>query len=1131
VFLASAAAWAQTAQINGVVRDTTGLVIPAATVKATQTATGVARTATSGNDGGYVLSNLPIGPYLLEVTKEGFNKHVQSGIVLEVNSNPSVDVTLRVGAVSEAVTIEANALQVETRNTSIGQVVDNARIMEMPLNGRDVHQLIFVAGMANYPGNASLQSVRNYPTVVVTVAGGMPDSVAYALDGVVHQDPYNNLSLPLPFPDAVQEFKVDWNAIPPQYGFHSTATVNVATKSGTNDYHGDLFEFLRNGNLNANDWFNNRNRLPRDTLKRNQFGGTVGGPVQKDKLFFFAGYQRTTLRSDGVSNTAFVPTPAMMQGDFTAIPTTLSPSLGFVNNQLPRTSLNPVALNIARTLPPTTTARGETTYRLVINQDENAAVSKVDYQINEKHSVFGRYSVGQLVQSSTYDGKNPLSINNYGLNDLVYGTALGHTWVITNNLVSSLRLGANRTNIVKTEDNYGSFKDFGMQSFSPLGGKVISVNVAGNFVVGGGAATPGASHNGPLWSVTEDLSWVKGSHQITFGGSIYQQRLNYWSGGGVNATGAATFDGSVTGNALADFMVGRPQQWSQGTLYGYYSRQYYSALYIQDSWKLHRRLTFNYGVRWEPYTSVYQKHPHQSLYFSPALFDQNVRSTYYKNAPAGLVFAGDPQYTCGDYFNCPKWAKFYPRVGLAWDPIGDGKTTIRAGYGMLGDRMSMLSLSQEQFGAPFGNTVGVAGASLTNPWANYGGGAGGLLPPGQDPMAILAARSGFGYVSPDVPFVTFGNYVTSPLSDFKPTTVNQWNLSVQRQFGKDWLVTANYLGTNTIHLTSGTNLNPAIFLGTGPCTLRTVAGPVNYPTCSTTANQNFRRPLYMQDPARGQYFAGVGYVDDGGTATYQGLNLSMQKRMSRGLNLLATYTWSHCISDQWFQNPTAGNGNSIPGNRRAWRGNCQGIDLRQLFQFSMVATSPRFSNRALRILASDWQLAPNMHIKDAQLFTVVTGTDRALTTTPNQPPNLLKTNPYPANQGVEQWLIPQTLRDPVTGATIPNPDRAFDPAPLGSYGNLSYNNFRGPGVFQFDVALSRNFKIRERYTYQVRAEAFNLPNTLNPYTPGGISPVAFGGIATLSAPNFGQITNDISGNAGAIAGDYRVIQLAMKLVF
>ena len=329
------------------------------------------------------------------------NKYAQSGIVLEVNTAPTLDVGMKVGSVSEQVTVEAAAIQVETRTQSVGQVVDTARVLDMPLNGREVHELIFLAGMANYPGTASLNTVRNYPTVIVSVAGGAPDSVSYSLDGLIHQDPYNNLSLPLPFPDALQEFKVETSAIPAQYGYHSTATVSAVTKSGTNQFHGDLFEFLRNGDLNANDFFNNSARpyRPRDTLKRNQFGGTIGGPIRKDKLFFFGGYQRTSLRSDGNATTAFIPTPATLTGDFTAL---ASPSC---NNGVPITlggpfngqtrispdQLDPVAVNILKTIPPSSDPCGRTTFSQVANQDEHLIATKVDYQINAQQSLFGRF--------------------------------------------------------------------------------------------------------------------------------------------------------------------------------------------------------------------------------------------------------------------------------------------------------------------------------------------------------------------------------------------------------------------------------------------------------------------------------------------------------------------------------------------------------------------------------------------------------------------------------------------------------------------------------------------------------------------------------------------------------------------
>ena len=334
--------------------------------------------------------------------------------------------------------------------------------------------------------------------------------------------------------------------------------------------------------------------------------------------------------------------------------------------------------------------------------------------------------------------------------------------------------------------------------------------------------------------------------------------------------------------------------------------------------------------------------------------------------------------------------------------------------------------------------------------------------------------------------------------------VNQWNFNIQKQIGQNWLLTANYLGTSTIHLPSGEDINPAVLVpntaGTplGTCPAGVTVG------CNSTGNQNQRRVLYLQDPVQGKYYAGVGLLDDGGTASYQGLYLSAQKRLSHGVTVLTNYTWSHCISDPWNQNPT-GAGVAIPGARRQWRSNCIGTDLRQLFSLNLVATTPRFENRALRILASDWQVAPILQIKSAQFFSVLAGPDRALSTVPGQPASLVNANPYPANQSVGHWLNPAAFQMPA----------------LGTYGNLGLNNMKGPGVFQLNIALSRNFVIAEHKTLQLRAEAFNLPNHLNPFTPGigPINTTLFGGQVPLNASNFGQITNDISGNNGLLNGD------------
>jgi hypothetical protein len=466
-----------------------------------------------------------------------------------------------------------------------------------------------------------------------------------------------------------------------------------------------------------------------------------------------------------------------------------------------------------------------------------------------------------------------------------------------------------------------------------------------------------------------------------------------------------------------------------------------------------------------------------------------------------VIFPGDKGYDCGNSYGCNQWNKFFPRIGLAWDPIGDGKTTIRAAFGIYGDRNHMFFPNQMSFGPPFGSTINQGNVNIANPWATY---------PGGNPIPGLASAIGVGLSNPNAPFPTAGNYVTFPLQNFKALTVNQWNVSIQRQVS-NWLLTANYLGNSQIHLTTSEAGNPAQFLGLGACTLQVVnaAGAVvnqNFPTCSTTGNQNMRRIRYLQNPLQGQYYAGIGNSSDGGTGSYNGLYFSAQKALSRGVSIQTNYTWSHCISDVVDQQTTANGTNAIPGNRRAYRSNCAGSDLRHLFVLNMVAATPRFSNRILRIFASDWQVAPILQLKSAQFFTVTSGTDRALTTAVGQTGNLIAPGTeYPADQNVNGWLN----------------RNAFGLPALGSYGTLGYNNFKGPGAIQLNLGLTRTFRLWESHTVQLRGEAFNLPNHLNAATP----------VATLNSSNFGQITSDVSGNNGVSPGNQRIIQLALKYVF
>ena len=365
--LTSALAWAQggaTAQIHGVVQDASGAAVPGAEVKATQTETGVIRTVTSELDGSYVLSNLPLGPYRLEVAKEGFNKFVQEGIVLQVNSDPQINPGLKVGSVSEQVVVEANVSQVETRSAGIGTVVETQRILDLPLNGRQPTDLITLSGAAVQMGVSATNSMNT--GVTISVGGGDVHGVQYNLDGSQYLNFFDGTGNPLPFPDALQEFKLSTSAQDASNSGRSGAVVNAVTKSGTNSWHGDAFEFIRNSDLNARDFF----ATGSDGLKRNQFGGVLGGPIKKDKLFFFIGEQSTFVRQLPVVTQTFVPTPQMLQGDFSefASPTcqghqvTLKAPAGsaysFVNNQIAPSALNPAAVKIAALLPPATNECG-----------------------------------------------------------------------------------------------------------------------------------------------------------------------------------------------------------------------------------------------------------------------------------------------------------------------------------------------------------------------------------------------------------------------------------------------------------------------------------------------------------------------------------------------------------------------------------------------------------------------------------------------------------------------------------------------------------------------------------------------------------------------------------------------------
>jgi hypothetical protein len=478
--LASAQA-VSTAQITGTVRDGSGGALPGVTVTATQTATGFKRETTTDGNGLYVLTNLPVGPYQLDATLQGFRSFRQTGLVLQVSTNPTVNVTLELGQVQETVSVQASASLVETRSPGIGQVITNQQVLELPLNGRQLTQLIFLAGLATggsdvnaAQGASALNSVRNYPTVTITVAGGMSNGITYLLDGGTHNDPYNHLNLPLPFPDALQEFKVETSALPAQYGHHSAAAVNAVTKSGTNQVHGSGFEFFRDSALNATNPFaavGPDGKRRDDGLRRHQFGGTLGGPVVRDKLFYFIAYQGTNVHVTPTSAFANVPTARMLAGDFSLIASpqcnngrAITLPTPFVGNTISPAQFSRAALNITSRLPSGPDPCGRITFDRKNDSTEKIVVGRSDYQWTANHSVFGRVEMADFDSVSDFDGQNVLSASASPIQNTVWSTVVGDSLVLGSNTVNSIRATFNNTKIFKPGNETFDFNDVGIRS-------------------------------------------------------------------------------------------------------------------------------------------------------------------------------------------------------------------------------------------------------------------------------------------------------------------------------------------------------------------------------------------------------------------------------------------------------------------------------------------------------------------------------------------------------------------------------------------------------------------------------------------------------------------------------------------
>ena len=612
VSLGATTAWAQsTAQINGRVVDSSGAALPGVTVTATQTETGFRREVVTDDTGSYALLNLPLGPYRLEAALPGFRNFAQTGIVLQVNSNPVIPITLQLGGVQETVSVEAAAPLVETRNPAIGAVVDNELVEALPLEGRNPTALVMLAGAAADTGPPTSRSMTTSRGIAIT--GGQPFAVSYLLDGAMHNNVLDGFNLPLPFPDALQEFSVETSSQNAQNGRQGGGTVNVVTKSGTNLFHGDLFEFARHHTFNATSPFAAvdpaTGKRRSDGLVRNQFGGTLGGPIAADRIFFFGAYQDTRATQTPADIITFVPTPAMLAGDFTQVASAACNVRGavalmtpFAGNRIDPGLLSPAAVKVAQMLPTTADPCGRITYSRQTKPQEGQPLGRLDWQISSSQSLFARY----MLTTTFWEP----ALKNTPDNILVAGTsgsggrdsysqslAIGHTQVLSSTTVNNVRFTANRTNVHRTNAEMFEPRDVGINIYTYVP-KYTVMSVTGAFGINFGTETD-SWYRPTTYGFSDDLTLVRGTHQWGFGASL---AFNSWkTHANIRSQGTFSFNGNQTGLPLADFMMGRVFEFREAPPFELDIKQKYFGLYAQDTWKLASNVTLNYGARWEPW--------------------------------------------------------------------------------------------------------------------------------------------------------------------------------------------------------------------------------------------------------------------------------------------------------------------------------------------------------------------------------------------------------------------------------------------------------------------------------------------------------------------------------------------------